>query len=219
MRKRKTEKTSLHFSDVLYYQSTGCNKLRKCNVLQRLFQLLWYCFLWKIPCSAWCFSCLIWDGRTVPCVTWETGLSVSTYWWERNSSAAELNGKFLRWKFLRWRPTWHHVGRMDGSGAEGVMQQIWLPPRDQPQISCVSQGKGFNPQDSPPVQAGQRSVLPPFFTLCVKPRVCKLPTGQPASSRLQERGNSPKALQSGVICSCGVPQCFTQGGPVWTSGI
>lgn len=52
-------------------------------------------FLWKIPCSAWCFSCLIWDGRTVPCVTWETGLSVSTYWWERNSSAAELNGKFL----------------------------------------------------------------------------------------------------------------------------
>lgn len=103
--------------------------------------------------------------------------------------------------------------------AKRATQEIWLPPQGQPQISCVSWGKGFNPWDSLLVQPEQRSILPPFFTLCVKPQVCDLPTGQPTSSRLQERGHSPKALQAGVVCSCRVPQCFAQCSLVWTLGL
>lgn len=87
---------------------------------------------------------------------------------------------------------------MDRSGDEGATQEIWLPPQGQTQISCVIWGKGFNHQDSPLIQAGQPSILFLFFTLCVKPQVCNLPTGQPGSSRLQEWGHSPKALQAKV---------------------
>lgn len=97
-----------------------------------------------------------------------------------------------------------------GQGLRGPRRRSGFHPQGQRQISCVSWGTGFNPWDSLLVQAAHQSILPPFFTLCVKPQVCNLPTGQPTSSKLQERGHSPKALQAGVICSCRVPQCFAQ---------
>lgn len=95
-----------------------------------------------------------------------------------------------------------------GQGVRVPAQEIWLPPQGQTQISCVIWGKGFNHWDSLLKQAGKPSILSPFFTLCVKPQVCSLPTGQPNNSRLQKWGHSPKALQARIMGTCRVPSAL-----------